>query len=385
MTEPEPQHGPAPAPADLQPRVDVPGDAHGSRLLVRISAVVAVLLVALLVAQVWLWERQADLAGTVAALPEPPLAINPAEIAGLHTDVEDLRKQVAALKQERAAAPPGQDIAGLRADLQALQQQVAALQQERPSSAPGADIAGLRSEVQALQRRLAALPPDRAAPTSPPVDLGPLEARVAALERRPLPDTASLGDKLNQVAAAAEASEGATEKRVAALEQRLARTEQQAGRLAGVAAQAQRLEQAQTALQNGQPLGDMPGAPPELARFAEARPPTEAALRLAFPGAAEAALRATRPAPENRSLGARIWLRMRSLVTVKQGDKVLVGIPAAEVIAKAEARLEAGDLAGAVAALDALDPAAAAALAGWRSQAEALLAARAALARMARG
>jgi hypothetical protein len=71
-------------------------------------------------------------------------------------------------------------------------------------------------------------------------------------------------------------------------------------------------------------------------------------------------------------------------VTVKQGDKVLVGSPAAEVLGTTQARLDAGDLAGAVHELDRLDPAAAQAMAEWRGQAQALLEARAALAEMAR-
>ena len=66
-------------------------------------------------------------------------------------------------------------------------------------------------------------------------------------------------------------------------------------------------------------------------------------------------------------------------MTVRQGDRVILGDPAAAPLATAAARLHAGDLAGAVAALGALEGPAAAAMAPWRDQAQAVLAARAAL------
>ena len=50
-----------------------------------------------------------------------------------------------------------------------------------------------------------------------------------------------------------------------------------------------------------------------------------------------------------------MWQQVQTLVDHPQGDKVLVGVPASGVLAQAQARLDAGDLAGAVAALDQLD------------------------------
>ena len=79
-----------------------------------------------------------------------------------------------------------------------------------------------------------------------------------------------------------------------------------------------------------------------------------------------------------------MWQQVQTLFTIRQGETVLVGAPAAGVLAQARARLDAGDLAGAVAALARLDAAAAKAMAGWREQAQALLDARAALAGLAR-
>ena len=81
----------------------------------------------------------------------------------------------------------------------------------------------------------------------------------------------------------------------------------------------------------------------------------------------------------------RLWARTQALVTVREGDRVIVGDPASGVLATAQARLDAGDLAGAVAALHRLSGPAAAAIAPWRDQAQAVLAARAALDTMAAG
>ena len=77
---------------------------------------------------------------------------------------------------------------------------------------------------------------------------------------------------------------------------------------------------------------------------------------------------------------ARIWARAQDLVTVRQGDRVLLGDPAAGVLGRARTALDAGDLAGAVAAVATLTGPAAQAMAGWLADARSLLDARAALA-----
>jgi hypothetical protein len=146
----------------------------------------------------------------------------------------------------------------------------------------------------------------------------------------------------------------------------------------------QRLQLAALALDAGEPVGDLPGAPAALGKFAKSKPPTEAALRLAFPALASAAEAASRPSADGKTLGERILMHASALLTIKQGDKVLVGAPASTVLRNAQAKLDAGDLGGAVATLDGLDTAAAKVIAPWRSQATALLDARAALAQMAR-
>ena len=144
------------------------------------------------------------------------------------------------------------------------------------------------------------------------------------------------------------------------------------------------MQAATSALHDGAPLGPLPDAPPALARFATIAPPTLATLRRDFTPAATAALAASLPVEET-AISSQIWRRLAALVTVRQGDAVLFGPPAALVLTLAQTRLDAGDLQGALAALDTLDTGAAPAMAPWRRDAQALLDARAALAALARG
>ncbi len=155
--------------------------------------------------------------------------------------------------------------------------------------------------------------------------------------------------------------------------------------LADREARTARLQMANVALQSGKPLGDIPGAPPALAQFATKPPPTEAALRLSFDAAANSAHEAGQPAKETTPFLTRLWDRAQSGVTVREGDRIIVGDAVSGVLEHARHLLDAGDLPGAVAALDGLAGPAAAAMAPWRAQAQSLLDARAALITAANG
>ena len=89
-----------------------------------------------------------------------------------------------------------------------------------------------------------------------------------------------------------------------------------------------RLQAAAVALDAGTPVGTIPDAPPALARYATAAPPTVSALRLSFPAAARAAAAASRPDVAGKSLLSRMWARVQNVVTVRQGNHVVVGDPA---------------------------------------------------------
>jgi hypothetical protein len=238
----------------------------------------------------------------------------------------------------------------------------------QPIGADPARVAALEGQLRTLQQRVAQLEQRPApAPAAAP-DLRPLEARLAALEQRPA--TVAAQPDLSPIAG-----------RIDALDRRVTQTAADAtaaSRLAHAAAAA-------AALAAGQPLGAIPDAPAALQRFASEKPPTDAELRLSFPAAANRAAAASRPPAEGQSTADRMWQRFAALVTVRSGDRVIIGAPAGPVLDAAREHLDAGDLAGAVAALDALDPGAAQAMAEWRARAQSLLDARAALASLAHG
>ena len=145
------------------------------------------------------------------------------------------------------------------------------------------------------------------------------------------------------------------------------------------------LGSARLALDAGQPLGQIPNAPPALAQFATTAPPTEAQLREDFPAEARVAKEASLSGTGQIGFWARTRLRLEGFMTISDGNQVIFGPPAAAALNTAGQDLDNGDLAGAVAALQDLGPEAKAAMAGWLDQAQALLAARAALVTMAQG
>ena len=315
---------PGPVPATAKPAVPpvvAPGRPRGAGSV--LSALVAALLAGGLV---WLWMQVQDLGEASASR---------ADVAALREQVRGQQQRIAQLEQRPAA------VAGAPVDLRPLEARIAAVEQ-RPAGASGG---------------AATTPVDLR-----PLDLRPLEARLAAVEQRP---TAAADPALGE--------------RLAALDRRMTENAQRAAmRTARLAL----LQRASASLEAGQPLGVISAAPAALARFAAVAPPTEASLRLAFPEAARLARGASRPEVADQDVTARIWQRVRNLVTLREGDTVLLGSPAATVLGVAAERLAVGDIGGAVVALDALDPAAAAAMAGWRAQVGGLLAARAALAEM---
>ncbi len=267
---------------------------------------------------------------------------------------------------------------------------------------PVPNLAPLEGRVAALEGRLASLEA-RPAPVPPPVDFGPLTTRLDGLDKR-------VATAEQQAKAGAEAAAQAAAAATKQLETRVASAEQQSKQAADAAAQAatqlaaqldsqvnakigavtetarrlSRVQAAAAALEAGQRLGDIPGAPPAVARFATDAPPTLLMLRQSFPAAADAASRASEPAAaDDRSFADRMWGRAQRAVTIREGDRVIAGDPIAGVLARARVAVEAGDLPAALMALQGLSGASKAAMSGWINQAQAVVDARAALAQMA--
>ncbi len=214
------------------------------------------------------------------------------------------------------------------------------------------------------------------------------DMRAAATRAAPAPDSVTVQADLAQKYAALAAQVNAMQAQEAADHGQISQMQANAtdlGQLTTRIALLNALETARMALDAGQPLGTIPNAPDALAQFATSAPPTEAALRQSFPAAAKAAEAASLSPNGKVGFWDQVKLRLEGIITVSNGDTVLFGPPAAAVLNQAETALAAGDLAGAVAKLQALSPASQTAMAGWLSQAKALLGARAALITMAQG
>ena len=298
----------------------------------------------------------------------------------------------------------------------------------RNSSGSAEQVAALQDQLGALQSRLEKVEA-RPIPAPPPPapDLRPIEQRLTALEQKPPPravldnagqeEIAAVSSRIDGVAArqnqlgtteqtdavklgaaeqndvaklgsAEQADVGKLNDAVAALTTRmdiLTKAGSAIATLADRQALTARLQMANVALQSGKPLGPIPNAPPALAQFATKPPPTEASLRLSFDAAASAAHEAGQPPKDATPFLQRVWDRAQSGFTIREGDKIIVGDAVAGVLERSRHLLEAGDLPGAVSALDGLSGPAAAAMAPWRAQAQSLLDARAALISAANG
>ena len=263
--------------------------------------------------------------------------------------VRQLDRRIGAIENRAAASP--NELAELRQQLQALE--------NRPAAAAG-DIAELRQQVKALEAKPAAAPPE----------LTEIRQQVQQL-------TAANADLGN---------------RVAALEKG-----EQAQSAAGDPTDTTLLLavlQIREAIETARPFAAEYDA---LAALAKARPDIAAAAApLAEPAKSGVASRAvlierlrvlrgaiatSQPAPADRDWATRAWGQLRGLVTIRRVDGV--GQSAAEAgVSAAERALAAGDLPGAVTALDGLTGSAAEAARPWLQMASQRLAAEEALHRV---
>lgn len=345
------------------------------------------------------------------------------DLGPLNAALQAANQRIAALEQRPAPAAPdlaplNQAIAAATQRAEAAQRQGAALEERlaatardlaaRPQLDP--DTFAPRREFERLADAVAGLARDQQAAgaqaqqrvTAAEQAIAGFAGRVAANEAALASRTqalesqaARIGSVEQQLAARIAQLEGQLQQRGQTIEQqagRIAQLEQAAQRLAALEGRSARmaaLDQVRTALEGGQPLGPALGPisnPPEaLARFAQQRPPTEAQLRLSFDEAARAALVASEPSREGSGVMDGALARLQGLVTVRRGEEVLWGDAAAAEIERARRAVEAGDIAGALRHLQRLSAPARQAMGNWIAQAEALVAARAALRQLAAG
>ena len=321
-------------------------------------AVVAVLVLLLLVGGFFAYRQ-----GTAAM----------EQIAQLQGEIDSLGKRAGALE----ARPTPQPIP----NLQQLQQQAAAVEplQQRVTT-----LEPLQQRVTALEKlpqRLTDL--ENKPPAQATLDAA-AQQQIAAVSSR-IDGVAARQDQLGVLE---QADVGKIAGQITGLDTRLSAATKAGNEITAINARQARtaqLQAASAALAAGRPLGTIDGAPPALAAFATKPPPTEASLRLSFDAAAAKTREAGMPPKETTPFLTRMLDRAQSGLVVRQGDRLLVGDPVSGVLDQARRQLEAGDLSGAVSALDGLSGPAAVAMAPWRAEAQALLDLRAALASVARG
>jgi hypothetical protein len=249
---------------------------------------------------------------------------------------------------------------------------VAALFGTTPAPSPAQNFAqpvetGIASQVATLQSQLTALQ-DQFAKSQPAPDA--ISVQTDLTEK-----TAELGAQIAALQTEF-ATDHAAVTTLAASGANLQKTAEKIELLGAVAG-------ARMALDSGQPVGTIQGAPPALAAFATTPPPTMAELILTYPQAEDAANAASAEKAAKSNFWHRVLARLSGLVTISNGDHVILGAPAAAITAQAGEQLDAGDLAGAVATLTSnLSPYTLNALGPWLQKAKSLLAARAAIAQM---
>lgn len=321
----------------------------------------------------YLWTRPVP-------MPEMP-SIPPDQsgvVAALKSEVSSLQSAVYALDtRERAdVAALHEAIANIQTGPAAAPSQSVAASQPAPAATSDDAIAALKAQIAQLQSaQSAATQAAQALPTAATVTT--LSSRVDAVAQKQGSDADALHQQIADLKA-----------QIDQLNSQAQSLTQSTKALPLLSAQSDRLTQllhAQAALSAGAPLGDLPNAPAALTRFATAAPPTEAALVLSYPNAATAAAQAGGPTDTHSGFWHGIWLRVQNLVTVRQGDRVLVGDPTSGILAHAQRLLVAGDLPGALTVLKTLQGPAATAMADWMAKAQSLVDARAALAQMAAG
>jgi hypothetical protein len=345
-----------------------PPEHVGPRLWPRIVGVLILLVGA---GGAWIWQNPGFIEHSFGSLFSSPANqdARAAAIRSLEDRVAELerRQDPAALATridalEKQGAPAGRAGSTAPADLRPLLARLDTLEaRARTAPSGGGDVSLLQARIDALEKALAQRGVD-------PSRIDALTGQIEALSTRD--PTSEFRGRLDEITAQI--------RTMAAGEAKLAAASDHAVQIARLAA-------AQIALQYGRPLGPVPEAPPALTRFASAAPPTEASLRLDFVAAAQEALKVSQPDTEGKPFLDRVLARLQDfrLITVREGDHVVIGTQDAATLTHAQGLLDAGDLDGAIAAVTSLSGPPKQKMAGWLADATALRDARAALAAMA--
>jgi len=277
----------------------------------------------------------------------PRLDAAEAQIGKLATDAAALSARIGALTTRPTAEKGGEAATAglstrLSARLDAVERRLKAV-----ASGGGANTAALEAEIADLRRRAAALE-DRLRAA-----VAKLEGEIAALARKRAGAASASAALVLAVAQLRDAARGS-------------------GPFATALEAVRRLAGDDAAL--AEPLAT-------LAQYAATGAPSQAVLRARFSALADKIVRAA-AAETGGDWTARTLARLESLVTVRKLGEV-EGDSAEAVVARAESRLDLGDLAAAVAEVEKLSGAPAEVAAGWLADARKRLAVDRAVAALA--
>jgi uroporphyrinogen-III synthase len=339
------------------------------------------------------------LAGALISLPYWPADVRAlwrGEAASPPTlDMQAVRQDASAVAN--AAVDAARREIGTRLDdLEKRVRAAAATAAERPSAAPDPAIDELRAKITALENRPAA--PPQATPTSGEaekeisavrLEIATLRSALQALDQAVAGQRDESARQRDQAKALADAVDKArTEAGARNASEQKALAAAHASAVIGVAA---RLS---AALESGLPfaadlglLSPLTQGDAKLAEIAGALQPyaqsgvaSRTALAADFPAVAKAAL-ADDLADD--SFGARLMGKVRNLVSLRRVGADVEGDSVEAKLARAEAAIDAGDLAKAAELVKSLPPQTSKATAGWLSRAEAHLAAKRAVDQLA--
>lgn len=308
-------------------------------------------------------------------------------------DLQQVRQDAAAVANASVETAK-RDISARLDDLEKRVRAASAAAAERPASAgtgsPDPAIAELRGKIEALEGRAAAPAATPPAPPSAPAAPSPEQEKELATLRLELATMRNTVQTIDQtiavqrdqtklLAEAVDKARGEASARNAG--EQKAMSAARASALIGIAA---RLS---AAVESGLPFatdlalltplaqGDakLTESATALQAYAQTGVASRAALVAEFPAVAKAAL-ADDLADD--SFGERLLGKVRALVSLRRVGNDVEGDGTEAKLARAEAALEAGDLAKAVALVKTLPPPTARATAGWLSRAEANLAAK---------
>jgi len=331
------------------------------------------------------------LAGAVISLPFWPEQVRvlwrgQAVIPPAPTPALDLQSvQAAANAVANAAVETARrDLTARLDDLEKRLRALSATATEKPTGSDPA-VAELRSRVEALESRPAAAPPAGTPAAPPAMPAGEADKEIAVLRA----EITTLHTALQALDQSVTGQREQTKALGDALGARNAGEQKAlvAARASAVIGVAARLS---AALDSGLPFaadltllaplaqGDakLTEVAAALQPYAQAGVPSRAALAASFPAVAKAAL-ADDVADD--SFGERLLGKVRSIVSLRRVGDDVPGDSAEAKLARAEAALDAGDLAKAVDLMKSLPPQTAKATQAWLARAEAHLAAKRAI------